>query len=367
MTDDDYRVSVYRPLLPPADAVAAYIRQSDAARFYANRGPLVCQLEARLSAAFGQDDAVRLTASGTAAIEAAILAQAGPARPEKPVALVPSYTFAATALAAERCGYRVVLTDIARETWCLEAEACPRGDEIGLVLPVAAYGRMPDLDAWSRFRADTGIPVVIDAAAATEALMDRPDLIRADLPLTLSFHATKTFSTGEGGAVVWSDADGLARIEQVSNFGFHYSRECKMAGLNAKMSDYHAAVGLAMLDDFPARRQAYAGIVARYRDAVRGLPGRLHLPPDLASVYVLWEAPDAASHDRVEAAMDDNRIETRRWYEAGLHVQPHFRSAARPDLPVTQDLSGRLLGLPMSHDLPAERIARIARVLAEAA
>ena len=94
MTDDDW-VSVYRPLLPPADAVAAYIRQSDAARFYANRGPLVCQLEARLSEAFGHPgDHVRLTASGTAAIEAAILALAGPARPEKPVALLPSYTFA---------------------------------------------------------------------------------------------------------------------------------------------------------------------------------------------------------------------------------------------------------------------------------
>lgn len=373
MTSDTDWIAVYRPELPPADAIAAYLRRCDAARFYSNRGPLVRDLEVRLAAAFGQPSAaLRSAASGTAALEAAILAHAGPATPERPLALVPAYTFAATALAAERCGYRVAFLDVDADSWCLApgaAGADPRLGQAGLVLPVAAYGRMPDIPGFAALQAETGVKVVVDAAAATEALMDAPGHVTAALPLALSFHATKTFSTGEGGAVVWADAEGQARVEQVSNFGFRLSRECKLAGLNAKMSEYHAAVGLAMLDGFAERRRAYGAVTAVWRaeaTGLPGLPGRLHLPPDLASIYVLWEAPDAATMARTEDALTAAGIETRRWYEAGLHVQPHFARETQPPLPVTADLGARLLGLPMSHDLPRRSVGRIARALAAA-
>lgn len=370
MTSDTDWIAVYRPELPPAEAIAAYLRRCDAARFYSNRGPLVRELEARLAAAFGQPaEALRSAASGTAAIEAAILAHAGPATPERPLALVPGYTFAATALAAERCGYRVAFLDVDPDSWCLTPAAVaadPRLGDAGLVLPVAAYGRMPDIAGFAALQAETGVKVVVDAAAATEALMDTPGHVTAALPLALSFHATKTFSTGEGGAVVWADPEGQARVEQVSNFGFRLSRECKVAGLNAKMSEYHAAVGLAMLDGFALRRRAYAAVTTAWQAAATGLTGRLHLPPDLASIYVLWEAPSAAAMIRAEATLTEAGIETRRWYEAGLQAQPHFARETQPPLPVTADLGARLLGLPMSHDLPRRAIGRIAVALAAA-
>lgn len=367
MASDDWIV-VYRPQLPPAEAVAPYIRESDAARFYSNRGPLVRRLEARLAAAFGHPaPAIRLTSTGTSALEAAILASAGPARPGRDVAVVPAYTFAATALAAERCGYRVACHDVDADSWTLDPDRLPAAAPVGLVLPVAAYGRPPDLPRWEAFHARTGIPVVIDAAAATEALMDDPALVSPTVPLTLSFHATKTFSTGEGGAVIWADPEGLARVEQVSNFGFSFSRECKVAGLNAKLSEYHAAVGLAMLDMFAERRRASAAVAAAYRAAAAGLPGRLHTAPAVASVYVLWQAPDAAAMARAEVALLSAGIESRRWYEAGLHLQPHFADTATAPLPVTTDLGARLLGLPMAHDLSRAAIGRITAVLARAA
>jgi dTDP-4-amino-4,6-dideoxygalactose transaminase len=371
-TSHDDWIAVYRPELPPARAVAAYLERCDAARFYSNRGPLVRELEALLAAAFGQGpESLRSAASGTAALEAAILAHAGPAGPERPLALVPAYTFAATALAAERCGYRVAFLDVDPGSWALDPAALrghPRLAEAGVVLPVAPYGRMPDLAGFETFQTETGVPVVVDAAAATEALLDAPQLVSPTLPLVLSFHATKTFATGEGGAVVWADPEGQARVEQVSNFGFRYSRECKMAGLNGKLSEYHAAVGLAMLDMFDARRRDYARVSGAWAAAARGLPGRLHAPPDLASVYILWEAPEAAAMDRAEAALTAAGIETRRWYEAGLHRQPHWQppdaGSEAPALPVTEDLGARLLGLPMSHDLAPAAIARICGVLA---
>lgn len=372
MTDLAF-IPVFRPLLPPADAVAAYLRQADAARFYTNRGPLVRRLEQRLAAALGlPGHAVRTASSGTAAIEVAILAHAGPARADRPLALIPGYTFAATALAAERCGYVPHFVDVGPETWAVDPAALARHPLLartGLILPVAPFGRMPDMADLARLSRDTGIPVVLDAAAGFEQVLDRPALVTAEVPMAISFHATKTFSTGEGGAILWLDAAGQDRAVQVANFGFRLSRECRIAGTNAKMSEYHAAVGLAMLDGFADRRADYARVAAAWRRLAAGfsLPGRLYTAPEVSSAYVLLWAEDETAFLALETACTAARIETRRWYEAGLQDQPHFAHLGRDAMAGTRAVGRRLLGLPMACDLTEEAIATVLATLHRAA
>jgi len=388
---------VCRPGLPAAEDLLPYLRQIDAARHYTNRGPLARLLEQRLAQTLGLPaHGLRTASNGTSAIEIAIMAVAGPAKPDRPFALVPSYTFAATALAAERLGYIPIFADVRPDTWALDMDLAathPRLHQIGLILPVAPYGRPPDLAGAEALAARTGIPVVLDAAACFEQLLGRPNLhgpnlhspnlhgpnlhspnlhspnlhgpglISPTVPMTISFHATKTFSTGEGGAVIWDNAAGQERVVRAANFGFNYSRRSESAGTNAKLSEFHAAVGLAMLDSFPQRRTDYARTVAAWRKASTTLPGRMHLPPDLASVYILWEAPDAASLITAQDALTDADIDTRRWYEAGLHVQPHFAAPRQTTLPVTEDLGARLLGLPMAHDMDQKDMARTVKTI----
>lgn len=351
---DDY-LPVCRPLLPSAAEVSVYLAEVDRRRHYTNRGTLVRQLEGRIATALAlPDHGVRTASTGTSAIEIAVLAAAGAARPDRPLALMPSYSFAATGLAVERLGYRPIFADIDPVTWEMDLAAAARHpalDRIGLFLPVAPYGRLPDLAGAEALRAATGRPVVIDAAASFEQFWANPGHVSTRVPVTVSFHATKTFSTGEGGAVLWDDPAGQARVVQAANFGFNNSRRSDVDGTNAKMSEYHAAVGLAMLDGFAQRTEDYRATVARWAQAAARLPGRMHLPPRLASVYILWEAPTAGDLDRAQAALTAARIDTRRWYEQGMHLHPHF---ARPDqspLPVTEDMGARLLGLPMAHDM----------------
>jgi dTDP-4-amino-4,6-dideoxygalactose transaminase len=366
-------VPVFRPALPPAEALLPYLREIDASRYYTNRGPLAERLEARLAALFGLPaHAVRSASTGTAAIELALLAHAGPARPARPLALLPSFTFAATAHAAERCGYRVHLLDIDPESWALDPARLlghPLVAQAGAVLPVAPFGRRPNLPGWEGFQAETGVPVVIDAAAAFEAVAADPGLVSARLPLCLSFHATKSFSTGEGGAVLWADEAGQDRVVTAGNFGFWGSREAQGPATNAKLSEYHAAVGLAMLDDLPARRAAWAAVHAAWARAARGraLPGRLHLAPELASAYVLIETRAAAAAAAAAARLAAGGVETRLWYGRGLAPQPHFAAAPRDPLPATEDLAPRLLGLPMAHDLAPATVAAVIDLLAQAA
>ena len=128
---------------------------------------------------------------------------------------------------------------------------------------------------WTAFRERTGVPVVIDGAASVERLEDDPRRLTGDIPVALSFHATKSFATGEGGAVVTTDpAVGRAVVETL-NFGFFDRRESRVPSINGKMSEYHAAVGLAELDDWPAKRRAFGDVADRYRDrfAASGLAG----------------------------------------------------------------------------------------------
>lgn len=363
---------VCRPQLPPADEVARYLRQADAARHYTNRGPLVLQLEQRLAAALRLPaHALRSASNGTSAIEIAVLARAGTARPDRPLALIPSYTFAATGLAAERLGYTPVFVDVDPETWAMDHAAAARHpdlDRVGVIIDVAPLGTRPNLSAAEALSRKTGIAVVIDAAASFEALLDGAPAASASVPVTLSFHATKTFSTGEGGAVIWDSAEGTDALVRAANFGFNYSRRSESAGTNAKMSEINAAVGLAMLDSFAQRRADYARTLDHWRAALSVLPGRTFTAPDLASVYVIWQAPSGAALTRAQDALTEARIDSRQWYETGLHAMPHFQRLSKGPvpLPVTEDLGARLLGLPMAHDLDPAEMARITSVILSA-
>lgn len=361
------RIPVQRPSLPKASSIYHYLEAIDEDRWYTNRGSLVWQLEESLSEKFGcRSHQVISFASGTTALESAILAHAGQAKAERPLALLPSYTFVATAHAAIRCGYRLHFVDVDPETWMLDPGSIavhPQRSRTGLILPVAAYGRRPDMMGWERVQAATGVPVVIDAAASFEQFLAAPGSVSEHVPAALSFHATKSFTTAEGGAVLWNDANALLRLAQMSNFGMDGARVCKMAGMNGKMSEYHAAVGLACLDQWPARSARHKAVASAWSASTRHWPGHIVSTPEVSATYVLFAALDAGSAEAVAQALDAARIDTRRWYGEGLHRQPFLSGEAADPLPVTEDLASRHLGLPAAIDLSAEEITAMANAI----
>jgi dTDP-4-amino-4,6-dideoxygalactose transaminase len=323
-----------------------------------------------LSRLLGSDAPIAATAgSGTAALIGAILAHAGRASAARRLCLCPGYTFIATAAAVEQCGYQLHFVDVDETTWSPHPDnliAHPSLPEVGLVVPVAPYGRPVPQDAWRRFQERTGIPVVIDGAAALESLADEPQAYVGPIPVALSFHATKVFGTGEGGAVVTTDHHLLMRSIQAMNFGFRGSRRAETAGINGKMSEYHAAVGLAELDGWTEKRVAYARVSALQRDAVsrHGLGARVIITPVIASCYVLYEAAGVAEAQAVTAALNEAGAEHRFWYGAGLHREPYFADAQRDPLPGVEGLAPRLIGLPTAPDLTPGEIERIVAAVA---
>ena len=282
------RIPVLRPRLPPAERLLPYLQRIDATRIYTNWGPLSSEFEGRLARTLSlPDGGVVSASSGTSALVGAILAAAGRAD-RKPLALIPAFTFVATATAAQQCGYQPYFADVDPESWALQPDdalRCAALDQVGLVIPVAPFGRPVPQATWDEFQARTGIPVVIDGAASFEGLIEASERCLGRIPVALSFHATKSFATGEGGCVALNDVTKGERVTQALNFGFRVGRDSEIAHINGKLSEYHAAVGLAALDCWPETHASMRAVADAYRDELSGtgLAGRLMAAPDVGS------------------------------------------------------------------------------------
>ena len=364
-------VPVFRPQLPRCQDVLTYLRRIDATRIYSNHGPLLLELERGLSSCLGMPaGGVKCASSGTNALIGAILATAGRATALRPWAIVPAFTFVATAAAVEQCGYQLYLADVDAYSWLLDPEMLirhPMREHIGLVIPVATFGRPVAQAPWQAFRKKTGIPVVIDGAASFAGVANNADVFLGNILVALSLHATKCFATGEGGAVVARDTDLVVGAAQALNFGLSGSRDSRTASTNGKMSEYHAAVGLAELDGWDDKLRAYATVAERYRRrmADAGLSERLWSMPNVAPNYVLLHCQSVGESESVQNRLRQARIDFRLWYGGGLHHQTYFANVPRGSLEVTEILAPCVLGLPVAPDLTKDTIGRVVAAVKE--
>jgi dTDP-4-amino-4,6-dideoxygalactose transaminase len=364
-------IPVMRPMLPTADLVLPYLRQIDATRIYSNFGALSQELQSRLAQMFGTgENSVTCTSSGTSALIGAILATAGAGRPSRPLAMIPGLTFPATATAAERCGYDPYLVDVDPKSWLLDPQTLashPRLHEVGLVIPVAIYGSPVPQEPWLSFMRETSIPVVIDGAASFAFVSKRPSGFMGKVPVALSFHATKSFGVGEGGCVVWSDPESERRLYEALNYGFYGSRLSVTSSSNGKMSEYHAAVGLAELDNWPVKLERFLQVARLYRTEadVDGLGSDLILYPRTDFMYPLFLVVDAVESLRMQDALGRQRIGFRFWYGSGMLSHPHYRNSPHDDLVVCSSLANRLIGLPTATDLTSQQIEIICRTITD--
>jgi dTDP-4-amino-4,6-dideoxygalactose transaminase len=360
-------VPVLRPQLPSADRIFPYLRRIDATRVYSNWGPLSGEFENQICNHLCLPPGAFVSASsGTSALIGAILATAGPATEQRTVAVLPALTFVATAIAAERCGYKPYFKDVDAESWMLDPDRLlldPLLDKTGVVIPVAPFGRPVRQVPWTTFKTRTGIPVVIDGAASFDRLNSAEFL--DEIPVVLSFHATKSLGIGEGGGIATRDLALALRLAQALNFGFRGNRDSEVASINGKMSEYHAAVGLAGLDDWRPKVACLRNVADRYRCYLSevGLLDRLVATPSISSSYVLFKSANGCEANSVMEALNKHAVEFRLWYGRGLQYQTHYSSVPHESLPVTDDLLQRLIGIPLAADLTESEIARVVGAL----
>jgi dTDP-4-amino-4,6-dideoxygalactose transaminase len=361
-------IPVMIPDLPEAPMLMPWLERIDAAHWYTNFGPLVREFETSLAQNWVSEPSppeVVSLSTGTAALELGLAALALPAGAK---VLLPAFTFPATASAALRHRLCPVFADVVADTWQLTpriARDAARYHHLGMVIPVASFGCPVDVADWDEFVTETGIPVLIDAAAGFGN-----QEIGMQAPVAFSFHATKPFGIGEGGALITRDSALAARVRRLSNFGFEHS-VVHAAGTNAKLSEYAAAVGLAQWGRWPVQQARRRALWHTYAAALAALPGvslqRGFKQGELPAVLVMRLRMPAQV---IDSRLKQRGIQTRRWYCPPLHHHPAFAHCPRcgPDgdvlLPVTEDLAKYTLGLPWFAAMGREQCLAVVDALA---
>jgi dTDP-4-amino-4,6-dideoxygalactose transaminase len=358
------------PALPEAEALRPYLERIDSARRYTNFGPLNAEFEGRLALHAGSPRApahVVTTANATLALELALRALGLPAGAR---VAVPALTFVATATAVRRAGLEPAICDVDPASWCLTPALAARAIEqceARAVIPVATFGAALDPGEWDNFGTERGVPVLVDAAGAfgSQQVGKRTDVV-------YSFHATKSFGIGEGGALASADPGRIAAVRKASNFGIDVScGEIDECGTNAKLSEYHAAVGLAVFDTWDAVRAERAVLAARYRDALvehcPWLGFQLRAPGAIDSLMPVL-LPAQVDVAAVRIALATAGVETRQWYCPPLHQHPALRDCPRAGPLTASDRLGQsLLGLPYYRGMQPGEIDYVGAALARAA
>jgi dTDP-4-amino-4,6-dideoxygalactose transaminase len=342
-------------------------------KWLTNNGPYVQEFERRIADSLGVKHCISMC-NGTVALEIATRALGLTGE-----VIVPSFTFVATAHALQWQEITPVFCDIHPDTFTLdparvEAMITPRTTGI---IGVHLWGRPCDVEALAGIARRRRLRLLFDAAHAFGCSHQGRMIGGFGDAEILSFHATKFLNTFEGGAVLTGD-DALAqKIRLMKNFGFSGYDDVIYIGINGKMSEIAAAMGLTgleSLDDFiGANRRNYA----LYRDGLSGIPGIRLVPYDERErcnyQYVVLEVDEAASgvgRDTLMDVLHAENVIARRYFHPGAHRMEPYRSCfphAGLVLPVTERLTQRVLSLPTGTAIGAEEIRGICAILRVAA
>jgi dTDP-4-amino-4,6-dideoxygalactose transaminase len=365
-----------RPELPPLEDLARYYALSEEQRLYSNGGPCYERFAARLAEYVGGDLTCLPVGNCTLGLMAALRVLCGEPAPERRLIAVPSFTFTASACAIKWAGFEPLFVDIDAESWQLDPAALREAlhrhhGAVAGVLGCSTFGTPAasvTRQAWRDACADHELPLLIDSAAGFGA---RDDLGRrlggqGDTEV-FSFHATKPFAIGEGGAVVTADPGVDAAIRKMINFGLDPSVGASVvAGFNAKLSELHCAMGLAMLDRFDEVLAARRGTATRLQGRLSSYPLRYQD----GSIGSTWqglqvELPSAAARQRAVSLSRTAKIEARTYFDPPLHQHPAFASAPRASaLEITEQVSSRSLSLPMANALGPRQVERVVALIA---
>ena len=361
-------IYVTRPHLPPLAEVTKLLEGVWERRILTNGGPLHQQLEQDLAVYLGTEH-VSLFANGTLALLVALKAL----RLQGEVITTP-FSFVATSEALSWNGLEPVFADIQEDSYGLDPasiEACitPRTTAI---LPVHCYGFPCDVEEIQRIADDYNLKVIYDAAHAFGVNCHCGSLLQHGDLSVLSFHATKVFNTFEGGAIICPDAKTKKRIDRLKNFGFVDELTVAANGINAKMSELHAAVGLAQLPGIDAAIGERKRVAELYLKELAGVPG-LILPdfhqakrPNYAYMPVRVTSEAGVCREGLLDQLRTAGVMPRRYFHPLIPEFQYYRSNSSADsarYPEALRIGQEVICMPIYPDLSDASVQRICRTI----
>jgi dTDP-4-amino-4,6-dideoxygalactose transaminase len=365
----DEPIYVTRPILPPLETYVEHLRAIWTSRQLTNAGPLTRALERHLNA-YLQTPHISLFNNGTTALMTACRALDLSGE-----VITTPFTFPATLHALSWNGITPVFADIDPVTMTIDPVAIESlvTDHTTGILGVHIYGLPCAVGMLQALAAKLALHVVYDAAhALTTRINNQPITSFGDIS-ALSFHATKLFHTAEGGALVARDPQLRKKIGLLRNFGIEAEATVLECGINGKMNELQAALGLCLLSLIENERTARRKLAGVYRDRLSGLPGVTSMPRPpkviLSEQYFvirITEIHAGVSRDVLWQTLKRFKVFTRRYFSPLCSDYPHYKSLPSADparLPVAHTIVREVLCLPFYSALGIEGVHRICDII----
>jgi FlaA1/EpsC-like NDP-sugar epimerase/dTDP-4-amino-4,6-dideoxygalactose transaminase len=357
-----------RPARPPLERVWRRLKPSYDCGMLTN-GPLVAELEERIAERLGVTYVVAVsscTAGLMLTLQALTDGRPGPV-------VLPSFTFSASGHAVMWNGRVPQFVDCDAATFQLDLTgAADHLDGAAALLATHVFGAPCDPENVVRLAQSRGVPVVFDAAHALGAFAGKRAIGSFGDAEVFSLTPTKVLVAGEGGLVATNDA-GLAKTLRMGrDYGNPGDYDTRFAGLNARMSEFHAAMALEsleLLDETLERRRKLAALYSDLLAEVPGIRGQA-IPDDDVSTFkdftIVVDPDFGATRNMLVHALAAEGIETRNYFDPPVHRQQAYSDVEPSELPVTDLLAGAVVSLPIYDDLHEDDIVRVVDAIATA-
>lgn len=376
----DKPILVTHPYMPPKETVMKYLDSLWETRWLTNNGPLVKQLEASLKDKLSVGDIV-VFANGHLALDSALRLYDFPDGSE---IITTPYTFVSTTNAIEMNGLKPVFCDI-KESDCTIDESKIEElitEKTVAICPVHVYGFPCNVEKIEEIAKRHNLKVIYDSAHAFGVRLNGKGIADFGDMSMFSMHATKVFHTVEGGAVAFSEKMLREKLMLQKSFGLKDKEDAMKAALNAKMSDMHAAVGLANLESFDAQVEKRKKLVERYISNIEKINGdnknsKIRLFDfDNDNIKYNYAYFPVIINDELGISRDD--LAERLWSEKNINARKYFspiisdmtyykNKYGASNTPIAKEISHRILTLPMYYELTLEEVDYITNSIEEIA
>jgi dTDP-4-amino-4,6-dideoxygalactose transaminase len=364
-------VFVTRPFLPPLEEFVPYLEKIWGSHILTNNGPFQCELEQKLCDYLGVKY-ISLFSNGTLALIAAlqVLKISGEV-------ITTPFSFVATTHALLWNNVKPVFVDIDPDTCNLDPDKIEAAitPMTSAILPVHVFGNPCNFDRIQQIAMNHGLKVIYDAAHAFGVRLKGTSVANYGDLSVLSFHAIKVFNTFEGGAVICHDAGTKEKIDSFKNFGITGDATVETWGINGKMNEFQAALGLLQLkhiDELIAKRKL---IEKNYREGLKDVPGVLFQPEraevkfNYAYLPVLIDSEEfGRTRDDVFEELKKHNIYGRRYFYpliSQLLMYSSLESSQPGKMPVAERVTEQVLCLPIYPDLDISIVKGICKIISD--
>lgn len=353
-------IPVTKPFLPPVEEYKNYIDGVWHRQWLTNMGPLASELEMKLKEHLKVKYLLFVT-NGTVALQMAIKAL-----DLKGEIITTPFSFVATTSSIVWEGCTPVFVDIDSESLNIDVTKIEEAitEKTSAILATHVYGNPCDVVAIEKIAKKHNLKVIYDGAHAFGIKINGKSVFEYGDISTCSLHATKLYHSGEGGFVVTNDSELLGKLAHIRNFGISGFDSFSELGLNGKNSELHAALGLVNLnyiDNIHEKRKELTEFYDENLKGLRAIKPKWHNDSNLNYAYypIVLESEELLM--KIKLALDKNEIFTRRYFYPSLASSlPYLESKI---LSVTENISKRVLCLPLYYDLTIEEVDLICRLM----